>query len=475
MLGRRAERAPFHISRSIAHRMSQIPLLSIANLSVGFEDTSVLKGLTFDVLERELFAVVGPAGVGKSTLLRTLARLNDPLPSYWAHGKISLGARDLLTLPLAEARREVAMLTQKAQLYTATVAENAIALARDNRQLTYREKRELARAVLDRCGLDHRLGQRLDEPVISLSLAEQRMLTVARLLGGGACCVLADEPFRDVSEPERDDLLSFFESLKDKCATIVVTHHQGEMRRLADRICLLSAGRVVEVAEANQFFSSPKSELTRMYLDTGNCWPRTSASEGELNELPPSEVTAPDTNASDLDQRHPSWHPSPEECRPRPRGFHWILPARLGGTQWPGLLQPEENDLRALTDLGVRHLVSLTEKPFPPERLAAHGISGHHEPIVDMMPPSIDAALRLCALVSRCVRDGEPIVVHCKAGLGRTGTILACCLVYEGQDALAAIHELRQVNRYYIQTREQFDFVPAFAAFLAANRSSSAV
>jgi atypical dual specificity phosphatase len=129
-------------------------------------------------------------------------------------------------------------------------------------------------------------------------------------------------------------------------------------------------------------------------------------------------------------------------------------------------LRDEEEDLRALGLLGAQYLVSLTEEAFPPERLARHGVVGIHFPIVDMGVPALESAVHLVASINRRVDAGLPTVLHCKAGLGRTGTLLACVLVYRGMSAVAAIHEVRCVNPRYIQSDAQLEFIARFAEAL---------
>lgn len=150
----------------------------------------------------------------------------------------------------------------------------------------------------------------------------------------------------------------------------------------------------------------------------------------------------------------------------RPGGFHWVIRGRLGGMQRPGLLRDEEEDLRALSSLGARYLVSLTEEPFPKERLSRYGVVGIHFPILDMGVPELAAAAQLVSAIDGHIEAGMPTVLHCKAGLGRTGTLLACLLVYRNFSAVGATHEVRSVNPLYIQSEAQLEFVSRFAEYL---------
>ena len=257
-------------------------------------------------------------------------------------------------------------------------------------------------------------------------------------------------------------------------ALIFTTHHLSLASELATDVALLAGGTLIEFNEAAQFFREPSSRLGKIFRATGNCWPKedemdpewvahrggASASASELSDDESLREKSPSVETS-----KPSWFPTPEERIVRPGGFHWVESGALGGTQWPGLLQEEVADLKGLHALGVKHLVNLTENEFPQDRLAPFGIEGTHFPIVDMGTPDISQCFELCQRVKKWVAKGEASVFHCRAGLGRTGTLLACMRVLEGEDAVSAIDTVRRVNQLYIQSQEQLDFVSTFVLF----------
>lgn len=431
-------------------------LIRVRDVSLGFSGHVTLKEVSFDVPRRGVFALMGPAGVGKSTLLRTLGRWNDLRPAFWCHGNIFLGEEDLLAMPSEVAQRRVALLAQKARLYTASVLDNVIAEVRGDERLSRRGKLELARDVLEPLGLWARLALRLDRPVVDLSIAAQRMLAVARLISGGAECLLADEPMRDIDPNDKQELLSFFARLGRRMAVVLVTHDQGEARLLSDNMCLFSGHRLVETGKTSDFFSCPQTKLGRTFLESGSCWPENASTP----PLPTSE------------QDRPSWAPTMQESAYRPGGFHWVLPELLAGMQRPGLLGELTDDLGSLQQMGVRTIVTLTEEPFDSTLLAPYGITSWHFPIIDMdVPPLVEAA-RLCHRLEAAMMEREPVVLHCKAGLGRTGTMLACMLVFRGESALKAIHRVRSVNPLYIQSDKQLKFIADFEQFTTSARLS---
>lgn len=140
--------------------------------------------------------------------------------------------------------------------------------------------------------------------------------------------------------------------------------------------------------------------------------------------------------------------------------FRWIETGRLAGCSMPGMFDDLSSDLRRLRQQGIRHLVSLTETPLGVPRRPE--LQLHHFPIDDMGVPQPRATEALCRDILGWIDRDEPVAVHCKAGIGRTGTILASCLVCGGRSAQEAIAEVRKVNRLYMQTESQECFIRHF-------------
>src|SRR5262249_31553960 len=145
-----------------------------------------------------------------------------------------------------------------------------------------------------------------------------------------------------------------------------------------------------------------------------------------------------------------------------PSHFRWVSPS-LAGMARPGLVRGLDRDLAAVAAAGVRLVVSLTENPLPRDEIDRAGLSALHFPVRDMSVPELADTARLGDLIARWIAAGHGgVVVHCHAGLGRTGTILAAQLVHAGRSAGDAIRTVRAAIRHAIQTADQEEFIFRF-------------
>ena len=133
----------------------------------------------------------------------------------------------------------------------------------------------------------------------------------------------------------------------------------------------------------------------------------------------------------------------------------------------PGWGLPLDEDLATLRQqFGIGVLISLTERPLEAEVVADAGMDYHHLPIADFRPPSPATIERAVTIVEQAEQDQTPVAVHCAAGIGRTGTILACILVARGHDPDDAIDIVRELRPGSIETSGQEVAVHEYAARL---------
>lgn len=148
-----------------------------------------------------------------------------------------------------------------------------------------------------------------------------------------------------------------------------------------------------------------------------------------------------------------------------PHGFRWVVPGMLAGTPQPGVVAPVDHDLTLLRQVGITHLITLTESDMDQVALQRHGLKNTHLSIFDRKAPSASQMHMLLVRMQRLMEAGEVLAVHCKAGLGRTGLVLATWLVRDGGlGAEAAIERLRKINPGYIQSDEQLAFLHHYEA-----------
>lgn len=221
----------------------------------------ILDGLTFDIKEGEFFVLVGPSGSGKTTTLKLLNRLLEQ-----TDGDILFQGMKLKDYDLRNLRLQMGYVLQQIALFpNLTVAEN-IALIPEIKKMTKGEIVAKTRELLTRVGLDpDRYWNRLPK---DLSGGEKQRIGILRAIIANPKVLLMDEPFSaldPISRSQLQDLIQEFH--RDfQMTTVFVTHDMAEAVKLADRICLMSDGQVVQIGSPQDLQDHPKTDFVKQFF-----------------------------------------------------------------------------------------------------------------------------------------------------------------------------------------------------------------
>ena len=141
--------------------------------------------------------------------------------------------------------------------------------------------------------------------------------------------------------------------------------------------------------------------------------------------------------------------------------FGWVLEDELAGSQGPASIQ----DLFFLHDQGVRAVIRMEERTIAADTGSMVDLVDMFEPVPDFTPPELEQIQRMIEFIDQQTGARKPVVVSCYAGIGRTGTVLACYLVHRGEEPAEAINRLRQLRPGSIQTPEQEAAVHRYGAW----------
>jgi ABC-type polar amino acid transport system ATPase subunit len=232
----------------------------------------VLQGISLGVHRGDVKAILGPSGSGKSTLLRCLGLL-EPIDRGEVHleGK-RVGVRDrggrVVPLPerlLADQRTDIGMVFQRFNLFPhLTALGNVMIGLTEVLDMSESDARKAATVMLDRVGL----GERASFYPSELSGGQQQRVAIARALVMHPKVMLFDEPTSALDPELVGEVLNVMEELaREGMTMIVVTHEIGFARDVAGRVVMMDEGRIIEDAPPDEFFSNPREERTRKFLD----------------------------------------------------------------------------------------------------------------------------------------------------------------------------------------------------------------
>jgi glutamate transport system ATP-binding protein len=238
-----------------------VPMISMRGVNKYYSGLHVLKDINLDVGRGQVVVVLGPSGSGKSTLCRTINRL-ETVDS----GAIAIDGEELPAegRTLARLRSEVGMVFQSFNLFAhKTVLENVTLGPMKVRKVPRRQAKAMALELLERVGV----ADQADKHPAQLSGGQQQRVAIARSLAMNPKVMLFDEPTSALDPEMINEVLAVMTSLAgDGMTMLVVTHEMGFARRAANRVVFMADGAILEDAEPEDFFETPRSERAKDFL-----------------------------------------------------------------------------------------------------------------------------------------------------------------------------------------------------------------
>jgi general L-amino acid transport system ATP-binding protein len=236
-------------------------IIELKNVNKWFDKFQVLKEINLEVKPKEKIVVCGPSGSGKSTLIRCINRLEEH-----QEGSIVVDGSEISenTKNIEKIRAEVGMVFQQFNLFPhLSILDNCTLAPIWVKKLSKKKAEELAMENLKTVQIE---DQSLKFPG-QLSGGQQQRAAIARALCMEPKIMLFDEPTSALDPEMIKEVLDVMVDLaKGGMTMIVVTHEMGFAKEVADNMIFMDEGRIVERAKTNDFFKSPKSERTKLFL-----------------------------------------------------------------------------------------------------------------------------------------------------------------------------------------------------------------
>lgn len=237
-------------------------MITYKNVSMSYPDSGkVLDDLNFNIKKGEFFVIVGPSGSGKTTTLKLINILIEQ-----TEGDIYFKDKKLKDYPLRDLRLNIGYVLQQIALFpNLTVAEN-ISLIPEMKKMNKKVIAERTDELLEQVGLDpDKYRNRLPE---DLSGGEKQRIGILRAISANPEILLMDEPFSALDPISKTQLQDLIKKIHDdyKITTVFVTHDMDEALKLADRICVMKDGKIVQIAEPSEIMDNPENDFVSEFF-----------------------------------------------------------------------------------------------------------------------------------------------------------------------------------------------------------------
>lgn len=221
----------------------------------------ILENISFEIQEGEFFVIIGPSGSGKTTTLKLINRLIEQ-----TDGDILFQGRKLKDYNLRDLRLETGYVLQQIALFPNLTVEENIALIPEMKKMEKNKIIEKIEKLLLKVNLEpKKYMKRLPN---ELSGGEKQRIGILRAIIANPKVLLMDEPFSALDPISKTQLQDLIKSLHNeyKMTTVFVTHDMNEAMKLADRICIMKKGKIIQIATPEEIKNNPKNEFVKEFL-----------------------------------------------------------------------------------------------------------------------------------------------------------------------------------------------------------------
>ena len=245
------------------------PRITARDVNVFYGDKQAIDRVTLDIAEKQVISFIGPSGCGKSTFLRCLNRMNDTIDICRIEGEIALDGKNIYApdVDVVPLRARVGMVFQKPNPFPKSIYDKVAygprihGLAAGSAELD-----EIVEISLERAGLWNEVKDRLQQPGTGLSGGQQQRLCIARAIAVSPEVILMDEPCSALDPIATARIEELIDELSSQFTIVIVTHSMQQAARVSQRTAYFHLGKLVEVGETEQMFTTPQHEMTQNYI-----------------------------------------------------------------------------------------------------------------------------------------------------------------------------------------------------------------
>ncbi|AUT00853.1 phosphate ABC transporter ATP-binding protein [Nostoc sp. CENA543] len=255
--------------------MNQLnPAIRVKSLSFYYNTTSkAIEGVSMDIYQNHVTAIIGPSGCGKSTFIKTLNRISELEGPVKVEGKVEFFGQNIYDprININRLRRQIGMVFQRPNPFPMSIYENVAYGVRISGGLPQAELDDIVESALKGAALWSEVKDKLKQSALGLSGGQQQRLCIARALAIKPKVLLMDEPCSALDPIATMKVEELIHSLRSELTIAIVTHNMQQATRVSDFTAFFSTdesriGQMVEFGTTTQIFSNPLDPRTRDYV-----------------------------------------------------------------------------------------------------------------------------------------------------------------------------------------------------------------